>query len=161
MPSVTIESTGGNDEMSMENWSTSADIINGIIHVSRNTSNNSSAQGSTISSRRAQIPQNRPHNSTGINPTRSSRSRVQYEHLVNIIRNNNSGSTVFRLITGKRRAIPSTIYSINRNINLDHQFHMDATPTDIDNHSDTHSFGQNHFPVRWNGTICSVLPFIS
>ena len=147
--------------MSMETRYISADIINDIIHSSLNTFNNISALGSNISSRRAHINQHRPHASTGINPTISSRIRVQYDHLVNTIRNYNSGSMVLWFVAGNRRASPSTIYPINRKINWYRQFQMNSTPTDINNHSDTHCFGQKICPVRWNDMIFSVSPFIS
>ena len=60
---------------------------------------------------------------------------------------------VFRLITVNRKDRPSKITSINLQMNWYHQFQMDANPMDIENHADTHGFGQNFPPIHWNETI--------
>ena len=33
--------------------------------------------------------------------------------------------------------------------------------TEIDNHTDTHCFGQNFMPFSWTGKVCTVSPFLS
>ena len=50
---------------------------------------------------------------------------------------------------------------MNRQSNQDNQSQIDATPTDIGNHADTHFFGQHFRPVLCNDKICSVFPFLS
>ena len=47
--SVIINSSGGNNEMPEETWDILAGVINDVIHASRNTINNKSVSGSTIS----------------------------------------------------------------------------------------------------------------
>ena len=107
------------------------------------------------------MPHNGPYVSTRIISMVSSGRRVQNDHLEKTIWKDHSGGTVLCLIIGNRKADPSIINSINRWMNWDSQFHMDATPTDINNHADTHWFGQNFWPVCWNENICSVSPLLS
>ena len=47
--SVIINSSGGNNEMPEETRDILAGVINDVIHASRNTINNKSVSGSTIS----------------------------------------------------------------------------------------------------------------
>ena len=37
----------------------------------------------------------------------------------------------------------------------------DALNTKIDNHADTHCFGNNFRPLSWSDLMCSVSPFLS
>ena len=81
---ITIESSGGNDEISTKTHTISDAIINGIMHASRDTIDNSDS-GTTISHRRAHMPNHGPHDFTSIRSMIYGRRRVQYENMRKMI----------------------------------------------------------------------------
>ena len=50
----------------------------------------------------------------------------------------------------------STITAYNDNTTANN----DVLPSEIDNHADTHCFGQNFIPFTWTDLVCSVSPFL-
>ena len=64
---------------------------------------------------------------------------------------------VFKIHTSSRRTIGGTR---RKNTYNDHPF-LNACPTEMDNHADTHCFGCNFRPLSWTGEECSVAPFLA
>ena len=64
---------------------------------------------------------------------------------------------IFRVKTGTRR----NIGKIERNKEREGPIVIEPSPTEIDNHADTHCFGHNFRPMHWTGQECSVAPFLA
>ena len=66
-----------------------------------------------------------------------------------------------RISTGTRVGVasPQIISACQAWLEIDKIF-KDALNTDIDNHADTHYFGNNFRPLSWYDLMCSVSPFL-
>ena len=67
-----------------------------------------------------------------------------------------------RISTGPRVGVASYQITSARQTWLESDnIFKDALNTDIDNHADTHYFGNNFRPLSWYDLMCSVSPFLS
>jgi hypothetical protein len=71
------------DTVSTTTKDIAAAVVNGVMHAHRE--NNSSSSDSTSTSSSAQMPQHGPHASATVSAMRSTRPRIRYNHLGNVI----------------------------------------------------------------------------
>ena len=151
-----------------------AAIINGVINATRNeNASNVSHVGTNIPL--PPRPQHGPHARPPVvaanqtqrtSPSSNSMvsSQITYDHNGNIVNDNTnerlSRNSISKVTTSSRSSISSSSINNSTASTNSPTSNVKIHPSEIDNHADTHCFGENFIPFAWSGLECDVSPFL-